>query len=429
MPLSDALARIPGLGGYLAAQEQQRSIDQQGAQNTVQAVSLAGILRKQQLEQQMLQDRASLAPDAFARKYATPDALIRQSEGDKNRANALTVAETRRPTPPDTRPELVKLLDIQKAIPEDVPADHPYRKALQQRIDSLGGVKPQPDRESNLARLMREKQALPAGDPRHAAYDNAIRKESETAKQINPPAPATPPKSSMSDKALDNAAWFQIINGRTASGTVSYGKAGQADREAIRERVAEIAERHGIDPAKLASLGMTNRASASALLQLEKQRNAVEAYSQAFVRNADMALDLSEKRASTFSPLLNRPVNALAQYSGDPDVAKFMAQVRLVQTEAARIINNPNLSGQLTDTARGELDHILNGNMTVGQFKDVVKLLKRDVEIRGQTLDKQAEKLRGEIMGAGTAPAASTPAAPATKPAAKPALPAGFKLD
>lgn len=43
-----------------------------------------------------------------------------------------------------------------------------------------------PQAQSNLARLMAERAALPPGDPRTAAYDNAIRKESETAKQINP---------------------------------------------------------------------------------------------------------------------------------------------------------------------------------------------------------------------------------------------------
>lgn len=39
---------------------------------------------------------------------------------------------------------------------------------------------------SNLDRLLRERNALPPGDPRIATYDNAIRKESETAKQISP---------------------------------------------------------------------------------------------------------------------------------------------------------------------------------------------------------------------------------------------------
>lgn len=39
---------------------------------------------------------------------------------------------------------------------------------------------------SPLARLQAERAALPPGDPRIATYDNAIRKESETAKQISP---------------------------------------------------------------------------------------------------------------------------------------------------------------------------------------------------------------------------------------------------
>ena len=40
--------------------------------------------------------------------------------------------------------------------------------------------------KSNLSQLMAERDALPQGDPRRAAYENAIRKASETAKQISP---------------------------------------------------------------------------------------------------------------------------------------------------------------------------------------------------------------------------------------------------
>ena len=40
--------------------------------------------------------------------------------------------------------------------------------------------------QSNLARLLAERDNIPPNDPRRHAYDNAIRKESETAKQISP---------------------------------------------------------------------------------------------------------------------------------------------------------------------------------------------------------------------------------------------------
>lgn len=52
-------------------------------------------------------------------------------------------------------------------------------------IASIPATAPQ-QAPSNLDRLLRERSALPPGDPRAAIYDNAIRKESETAKQISP---------------------------------------------------------------------------------------------------------------------------------------------------------------------------------------------------------------------------------------------------
>jgi hypothetical protein len=47
-------------------------------------------------------------------------------------------------------------------------------------------VRPQTQQPSNLSRLIAEREAIPVGDPRRKAYENAIRKESETAKQITP---------------------------------------------------------------------------------------------------------------------------------------------------------------------------------------------------------------------------------------------------
>ena len=43
-----------------------------------------------------------------------------------------------------------------------------------------------PQNQSDLARLIAERDGLPQGDPRRAVYDNAIRKASETTKQISP---------------------------------------------------------------------------------------------------------------------------------------------------------------------------------------------------------------------------------------------------
>ena len=76
-------------------------------------------------------------------------------------------------------------------------------------------MKPKDVVETPLAKLRREKAALPVDDPAHVTYENAIRKESETAKQISPtvtfPDPVTPV--TIQDPA--NPMATVVVDGRT----------------------------------------------------------------------------------------------------------------------------------------------------------------------------------------------------------------------
>jgi len=218
----------------------------------------------------------------------------------------------------------------------------------------------------------------------------------------------------LTPEAVNNEAMYSIINGKIRPGAVAWGVSGNADRTAITNRIAEIATEYGIPPEKLASLGLTNRAKASALLQLEKQRNAVQAYERSFIAQVDVLDQLSDNVARTASSWVNRPLNELRRSGmGSPDVAEFVAQMRLVQTEAARIIANPNLTGQLTDTAREEIRHVIDGSMTPAQVKRVAARLKTDARLRHEGLDDQAASLGAEITGSTVMPAAPTATTPA----------------
>ena len=145
-----ALGSIPGLGGFVAGDEELR---QQQAAKIQQAVALQGVLSRAQANQreQGLRGALSQLPaDATqeqvmnaARPFAGADQLLRLTQSSLDRQYTVDAA-------------------------------------AQARKDALAGKK------SNLSRLMEERDALPAGDPRRTSYDNAIRKESETAKQISP---------------------------------------------------------------------------------------------------------------------------------------------------------------------------------------------------------------------------------------------------
>jgi hypothetical protein len=70
------------------------------------------------------------------------------------------------------------------------------------------------EHESALAKLLREKAKLPPGDPQHETYDNAIRKASETAKQIVN-VDASPPITAVTIQDPNDPNGTIVIDGRT----------------------------------------------------------------------------------------------------------------------------------------------------------------------------------------------------------------------
>lgn len=168
------LMHIPGLGGILQA----RGLNQQAAQQDLQqAQGLIGILSQVQHQQQR---------QAALQEQQQLKGVLSQSGGDPALAvQALLQAGT---------PQAVELASKLKGMMPK-PAE-PYtlgpdqvRMGPNNEPLAFGLPKPEPRQPnpSGLARLMSERDALPQGDPRRTIYDNAIRKESETARQITPP--------------------------------------------------------------------------------------------------------------------------------------------------------------------------------------------------------------------------------------------------
>ncbi len=249
-----------------------------------------------------------------------------------------------------------------------------------------------------------------------AAYDRAeSRRVSESNANLRITHGAT---SGLSEDAIDNAAAFYILNGRMP---VGMARIGQANIEAIQNRAGEMTRKVGMSPEQFAAAGPVARQKLGALLQLEKMRNAVQSYEGMLDLNIDVLKDLSKKVDRTDSPYANRPILWLQQNAGgDADVAEYLFQVNTVSTEIARILNNPNLTGQLTDTARHELQGVVSGNMNPQQLNQVLNRAQADARNRAKALDKQVEKVitefrnplapTGSTMGTPNAPAARDPA-------------------
>jgi hypothetical protein len=161
--LSGVLAKIPGYGGYSA---QRQVNEQQGLDELKQAsgaLSLMNMLQRQKQEQELR-------------------SVLSQSGGDPERAiQALLTAGT---------PQSIELAAKLKGMMPKPAEPYTLAPGAQRRgigNEVLAEAPMRPDKEqppSNLLRLQNELMALPI--EQRAAHLNAIRKESETPKQISP---------------------------------------------------------------------------------------------------------------------------------------------------------------------------------------------------------------------------------------------------
>ena len=211
----------------------------------------------------------------------------------------------------------------------------------------------------------------------------------------------------LTPEAVDMLA-HQASKDRSVLVGLGRGVQGAKDLRAITNRMAELAAAEG-GPG-MAQRRAEFRADSNSLNKLTSSYDALTAFEQTAVRNGRSLVDLADKIDITGIPVIERWIRSGRQsVAGDPDVSQFNAQMQVYRTEAARILTNPNLTGQLTDSARHEVETFLSGSDSTQQITAVVSLLERDFGNRKITLEKQMDAIRDRMTkgyGAGDKPQA-----------------------
>lgn len=143
------------------------------------------------------------------------------------------------------------------------------------------------------------------------------------------------------------------------------------------------------------------KADSSSLVKLQQQADAVNAFENTARKNIDLFLDTAKKVTDTGIPLLNTPARWIAGAGGGADIARYNAARQVAISEIAKIVQNPNLTGQLSDSARHEIEVFNPKNATLRQTVAVMDLLKQDMANRKNSIDAQLKETRGRIGGTG----------------------------
>lgn len=218
--------------------------------------------------------------------------------------------------------------------------------------------------------------------------------------------------SGLDQETIRSAAMETMIDPSRLRLYVSYGNAGKADREAIANERTKIAREAGMKPQDVVRMAMNFRAQNMTLPVLAKQKAAVQAYEGLARFNGDRLLQIIDKIDETGVPVIEGVRRLAERGVGGVDEAEFLSVLQTYQTEVARIISNPNLSGVLTDAARKEIQDVIQKGGTAEQFKRIINRLNLEMDMRGQMLDEQMQ-----VSGASAAPELD-PARAATPPPA-----------
>jgi hypothetical protein len=184
---------------------------------------------------------------------------------------------------------------------------------------------------------------------------------------------------------------------------MGMGKTGAAVRTSIINEAANQYKNLDL-PSQIAAYN----ANKTSLSTLQRTTDKVSAFEATAGKNLDQFLSLADKIPDTGVPWVNAPIRSLdAKLLGSADMAAASAARDVALREIARVTNDPNLSGVLSDSARREVSSLSPADATFAQIKAVAKVLKQDMANVHSSLNEQLTDIQKRIA---TPPAGAAPA-------------------
>lgn len=216
----------------------------------------------------------------------------------------------------------------------------------------------------------------------------------------------------MDEETLDLAARDVMQDPGNMRQYASFGASGQNDRTKINNRISKILKDAGMTQAEMTQLRARAKGEIASTVQLTKQLNAVESYEKLAKFNGQRILELIDGVDETGIPAIEGAIRKAKKAGGNVDQAEFNSILNSFQTEVARIITQPNLTGVLSDTARKELQEIVAGNLSAPQMRRVINRINLEMDTRASAVRQQLQYAGQNMVVAPPSPGSAQPLAP-----------------
>jgi len=155
----------------------------------------------------------------------------------------------------------------------------------------------------------------------------------------------------------------------------------------------------GLSLSDVVKQGEAYKIKAGAAQEIEKMYAAVESFSSTVDKNMAVLEALSKQLPRSDIPIISKGQLAVSSFTGNPTLTAYQGAMRSVATEVARIVTQPRLTGQLTDSARKEIDKFMHADMTHPQLVSLMKTLRTEVKNREDGIRTVRDTLAEERFG------------------------------
>lgn len=201
----------------------------------------------------------------------------------------------------------------------------------------------------------------------------------------------------LTPQGTDLAAQNLLLTGQAPSGL--YRSPGT--QAAVYNRAAQMNGQSG--GAGIAANKATFQANETSLKSLQKNYDQVQAFEGTAEKNIDLLQDTAKKIPDLNARFANVPVRMFnSRMIGTENMAAFNTALNTAQTEAAKVLNSSNATGVLSDSARHELQAIIDGNLSYPALVASLNTLKQDMANRTQAYQLQINGIQDRIKKAGT---------------------------